>query len=183
MIEKKELGGINKRIKEYDSEREMMIKSCRDILKLSKQIIFSLHRGDIPEEKIAEIKEEVQNLRDEKFSNEGFYRVAMQEYVEAMTFYTYLKEKRLVTQKECKVSDEEYLLGIMDVPGEIYRYAMNSSIDGNHSIAKECKGFLDGMYKELLKFEFRSSDLRKKFDSIKYNLQKLEELVFNLRND
>ena len=37
------------------------------------------------------------------------------------------------------------------------------------------------IYGELLKFDFRDSDMRRKFDSVKYDLKKLEDLVLDLK--
>ena len=40
---------LRKDIQDYDSEREKLIKQSRDVLKLSKQIIYAVHRDDITE--------------------------------------------------------------------------------------------------------------------------------------
>ena len=42
-----ELEQINKEMQEYDQQREKIIKESREILKLSKKAIFSIHRGDM----------------------------------------------------------------------------------------------------------------------------------------
>jgi predicted translin family RNA/ssDNA-binding protein len=178
MINSKELDQINKRLRTYDSKREILIKKSRDVLKLSKEIIFGLHRGSSVEGKIKLIKKEVKKLNLE---NEGSYRIAVQEYVEALAFYKFINEKKLLTLKEVKVQDTLYLLGIMDVSGEIFRFAMNSAIRGDYKTPVICLEFLDSLYGSLLKFDIRRSELRKKFDSIKYDLQKLENLVLSLK--
>ena len=43
------------------------------------------------------------------------------------------------------------------------------------------KELIDEIYGEMIGFDLRNSDLRRKFDSIKYNLKKLEDLVLDLR--
>ena len=43
------------------------------------------------------------------------------------------------------------------------------------------KDEVDTIYGELLKFDFRDNEVRRKFDSIKYDLRKLEDLVLDLK--
>ena len=45
----------------------------------------------------------------------------------------------------------------------------------------EIRDVVDEIYGELLKFDFRDSDLRRKFDSVKYDLKKLEDLLLELK--
>ena len=178
MINSKELNQINKRLRNYDSKREILIKKSRDVLRLSKEIIFGLHRGSSVDSKIKSIKKEVKKLNIE---NEGSYKIAIQEYVEALAFHKFVNTRKLLSLEEVKVPDTLYLLGIMDLSGEIFRYAMNSAIKGDYKIPVVCLEFLDSLYGNLLKFDIRRSELRRKFDSIKYDLQKLENLVLNLK--
>lgn len=46
MIDAANFEGLNNQMAEYDQLREQIIKRSRDIQKLSKQAIFSLHRSD-----------------------------------------------------------------------------------------------------------------------------------------
>ena len=177
----KEFSVILKEIEKYDAEREELIKKSRDVLKLSKQIIYGLHRGENVSKLVVEIKKEVEVMKKTKMTTEGSYKIALQEYVEAISFKKFIEEKKLLTLKESNVDSNEYLLGIMDLSGEIFRFAMNNAIKGDYKIASESLDFMNFLYGELLKFNFRNSEFRRKFDSIKYDLQKLEKLVFDLK--
>ena len=55
---------LRKDIQDYDTERENLIKKSRDVLKLSKQIIYAVHRDDLTEaaKLIKEIEAEKKNL-------------------------------------------------------------------------------------------------------------------------
>ena len=48
-------------------------------------------------------------------------------------------------------------------------------------VIKKTEGQIEDLYSELLKFNFRSGLLRKKFDSIKYHLAALEDLVLKIK--
>ena len=40
---------------------------------------------------------------------------------------------------------------------------------------------LEELYGELLKFDFRDGELRKKFDGIKYDLKRLEDVALSIK--
>ena len=45
----------------------------------------------------------------------------------------------------------------------------------------EIKDAVDHIYGELLDFDFRDNEIRRKVDSVKYDLRKLEDLVLDLK--
>ena len=47
MLDEKEFETIKKQFEEFDLRREKIIKESRDILKLSKQAIYSIQRDDV----------------------------------------------------------------------------------------------------------------------------------------
>jgi len=176
---------LRKEIHDYDFERERLIKQSRDVLKLSKQIIYSVHRDEIAEaaKLVKQIEREKKILEDiSKHSNkmeyEGSYKVAIQEYVEAILFYNFVKEGKLV---DLKVLSEHFVLGLADLPGELVRKAVFLAGKGEVDKVGKIKDEVDMIYGELLKFDFRNNDIRRKVDSVKYDLRKLEDLVLDLK--
>jgi predicted translin family RNA/ssDNA-binding protein len=109
---------------------------------------------------------------------EGSYKVAIQEYVEALLYYNFIKDGKLV---ELNVTTEHFVLGLADLPGELVRKAV--FLAGKRKISKviEIKEKVDLIYGELLKFDFRDNDIRRKVDAVKYDLRKLEDLVLDLK--
>ena len=182
MISQKDFKKMKKEMESTDELREKSIILSRNIIKLSKTIIYSVHRDDINDAKkqMAEMRKKVQELASFADIGEGHVRTAFQEYVEAATLYFFVSEKRLATSEELKVSAEHYLLGICDLSGEMVRLAINSSIRGDKKNAYDVREFLNRLYRELLDFDLRNGDIRRKFDGIKYDLQKLDDLVFEL---
>ena len=187
MIDVKEFNLMRKDVLKFDSQREKLIKKSRDVLKLSKQVIYALHRSEIKvaEKLIIKIKKELKALNryvkaNTKMYHEGSYKVAVQEYVEAMLFHSYVKHRKLATRKELGVRTDYYLLGLADLPGELVRRAILDSTKGNTKSPIEAKEIVSDIYAWLLKFDIRNGELRKKFDGIKYDLRKLEDLCFQL---
>ena len=65
----KEFVEIRKKLEQYDSKREELIKRSRDLLKISKQVIYSMHRGNKKEaseqvDKAHKIKKALPSLED-----------------------------------------------------------------------------------------------------------------------
>ena len=109
---------------------------------------------------------------------EGSYKVAIQEYVEAILYYNFIKTGKLI---DLKVSATHYILGLADLPGELVRKAVYFAGKGKVEQVIKIKDEVDQIYGELLKFDFRNNEVRKKVDGIKYDLRKLEDLVLDLK--
>ena len=176
---------LQKDIQTYDSVRETLIKQSRVVLKLSKQIIYAVHRDEISQaaKLIKEIEANKKKLdtiakHNGKMACEGSYKVAIQEYVEAILYYNFVKTRKLV---ELKVVTEHFILGLADLPGELVRKAVFLAGKGQVAKVIKIKEEVDMIYGELLKFDFRNNDIRRKVDSVKYDLRKLEDLVLDLK--
>ncbi|RMF54416.1 hypothetical protein D6745_05350 [Candidatus Woesearchaeota archaeon] len=184
VINKKDFADLCKYVEKYDSDREVMIKQTRNVLKLSKQIINAVNRGQAAKALVDKMKEtlaKVNKIGNHKLFSEGFYRVAVQEYVEAVCYYHLEKNGRLPTSKELNVDPEHYLLGVCDLSGEMVRKAVNLAIKGKYSEVVRIKDFVDSLYFQLSKFDFRNSDLRKKYDAVRWDLKRIEDLVLELK--
>ena len=180
MLDKKEFKAIQKDLEDFEEKREEVIKKSREIIKLSKQVIYGLHRGDNVDALARSITKKVKELPAEKF-DAGIQNVAVQEYVEAITLLAIVNGKSIPTRKQLEVDTENYLLGLCDLTGELVRKGVNTAIKGNKEEALKMKEIVEEIYGEFLKFEFRNGELRKKSDSIKWNLNKLEELAYDLK--
>jgi len=182
LIDKADFNKIQKEMEFVEKRREEVIKKSREIIKLSKQIIYGIHRDDknIPK-LIADIKEKVSRLRTRgELQYTSFYKVAMQEYVEAVAMYEVLKNHKLPSQHFLFVSAPDYLAGLCDLTGELMRKANNFVIKNKPEDAIMLKEIVDLIYGEFLALDIRDNDLRKKADQIKYNLRKLEDIAYHL---
>ncbi len=185
MINKDKFTKIKGELEKYDKERESIILKTREIITLSKQIIYGLHRKENVDELVEEIKKEISNLKDlakdPASEYTGSYKSAMQEYVEALAFYQYVKDGSLLEHEELDILPEHYLLGLCDLTGELVRNGVNASIEEEYEKTAKIKDFVSELYGVLLQFNFRNGELRKKFDGIKWDLKKLEDMVFDLK--
>ncbi len=176
---------IQKEMHAYDDEREKLIKKSRDVLKLSKLIIYAVHRDEIKNaaELIVEIKKEKKELdtiakHSKKMGCEGSYKVAIQEYVEALLYYEFVNSGKLV---ELDADAEHFVLGLADLPGELTRRAVFLAGKGKTEEVMKIRDTMDLIYGEFLKFDFRENEIRRKVDAVKYELRKMEDLVLDLK--
>jgi len=187
MINKQDFKKIREKLAKYDSNRENLIKKARDVLKLSKQLIYTIHRKDLKEAAniLNNVKKEKQALDKIAYSNqklfyEGSYSQAMQEYVEALSYYGFIKNKKIPAISSLKVSEEDYLMGICDLTGELTRKAVTIANKAPKEVEK-IKNLVEELFGEFIKFDLRNGNLRKKSDSIKWNLKKLEEVIYDIK--
>ncbi|KAE8886639.1 hypothetical protein PF005_g12906 [Phytophthora fragariae] len=187
LLERQDFVDMNREMHEYDEIREKIIKRSREILKASKQAIFALHRADraealkllgnaekvIPE--LVALTEQNPPLRDGALSS------SLEEYAEAKCFWYYLDTKRLLPRRDVPVVQKnEYLGGVIDFTGELMRYAVVKATARDVEEVKRCKAMVEAISGELIQFDFRNGPLRRKFDSVKYNLRKLENTLYEL---
>jgi translin len=182
MINKKLFESMKKDLELFDRKREETIDLSRKVISQSKLVIYAVQRGSLDDalKQITKIKELMAKLSVNNYDT-NMATVARQEYVEALTFYYYMKENKLVTKDELHVSSYEYLLGLCDLTGELMRKAVNNVINGKISDAENIRNLVDEIYHQFLKLNLRNSELRKKSDQIKWNLEKLENMMYDLK--
>ena len=187
MINDKEFIDMKKELESFDASRDTIIRECRDITKLSKQAIYSLHRDDMKTAKQQLVDAEkviakllVQIKKDQNLRTAGF-SASLEEYTEAKAFLRFIEKGDLITKKELKVVEtEEYLLGLCDFTGELMRHAVLRATKRDKKSVQNARDMIDAIYGQFVQFDFRNGELRKKYDSIKYNLQKVENVLYDM---
>eukprot|EP00096_Caligus_rogercresseyi_P002282 TRINITY_DN1436_c0_g1_i1.p1 TRINITY_DN1436_c0_g1~~TRINITY_DN1436_c0_g1_i1.p1 ORF type:complete len:305 (-),score=72.63 TRINITY_DN1436_c0_g1_i1:318-1232(-) len=204
---------------------ERIVKLSRDITIESKRIIFHLHRIQNVEEEentLAEVEERLTKIRsslwrqmsDELLGQSHFqflraYTGGLQEYIEARSFFHFLRHEELISWKkvqeelvfeasdEKKESDQsgssgslmvtvprmDFILGIADLSGEIMRRVINSIGFGDTESCFRLTGFLHELYYGFKIFEGLSSEnreLRPKCYVMLNSLKKCEAACYTI---
>ena len=188
MINKKAFAELREQLEQFDSEREQIIKQSRDVLKLSKAAIYSLHRNEqaTAEQQLANAKKAITAInklvtKDVHHATTGPYLEALEEYTEAACYYWFVTKRKLPTHDDLGVDADTYLGGMCDLVGELVRKAVNSIINNDPKTALEIRDVVAELYEELMLFDFRNGPIRRKYDAIKYGLEKLEDLALQLK--
>jgi predicted translin family RNA/ssDNA-binding protein len=132
--------------------------------------ILTLQAKEIAKRDLLPIVEQYPALRYGAFSG------SMEEFAEAVIFSEFLSSGRVPTIAELEiVNKEEYLGGIMDFTGELNRYAVLRATARDLPAVNRCRDVCDQLFGQLMLFEWRNGNLRRKFDAVKYTLKKLEQ--------
>ncbi len=183
MIDKKEFSEMRKELEQRDETREKVIAQSREIITLSKQAIYAVHRKDLSTgvKKLADMKKQVLALQKIDISlDTNMATVAYQEYAEAAAYVHFAEKGVLVSRKALGIDGESYLMGLCDLTGELMRKAVDDIINKNYEHAYKIRELVTLIYGEFLQFNLRNGELRKKSDQIKWNLQKVEDLIYDV---
>lgn len=185
MLDKKSFADMESYIKEEDSQREEIIVRSRTVLKNSKAAIYSLHRKEITQAKksLDDAKKTISDLRKiiEKHPHlKQNLDNALEEYCEACCFYGFIVDKKIPIYTELSVDPYTYLGGLSDLTGELSRRSVLEAIVKNKPEVKAIRELVEEIHGAFIKFDLRNGDLRKKADAIKWNLNKIEEILYDL---
>ena len=179
----KGISSIEKKLEALQSQKDTVDELARNVIRLAGKCIVLMHANQIKKAEVVlrELESKAREL-DEKDKGMEYYSLqAKQEYVEALALYTFIKEKRLITYKETKMGEVAYLLGILDLVGELKRSAMDAMAKGDVGFAEKCYETMLDIYDSTLPLKFANSivqDLRKKQDVARIQIEGLAgELV------
>lgn len=182
------LDHVKKEIAGQDGLREDIIRDARKLIIRSKIAIGCVQRDEMEQAAkiLAEMKQDLAELgmlagKHGRLVHEGIFKVAVQEYVEALSLYIFVKDGKLLPYSGEFHDPENYLMGLCDLSGELVRKAINAVIKNDFLLAVKIRHFLEDLYTELSKFDFKNSELRRKYDGIKYDVKKLDDVVFQLK--
>jgi translin len=181
---KLDLKHINKEMQLFDKRRDTMLQKSHEAIRFSKRVIYAVHRNDSKVESLAkQLSDKIRDLRTRgELQFSPTYKVAMQEYVEAIVFFEFIKKNKVPSQKELYVSAPDYLAGLCDLTGELMRKANYFAINRKPKDVLRVKELIDKIYEQFLLLDIREQELRRKFDSVKYNLQKVEDLSWRFQS-
>ncbi|TPX63322.1 hypothetical protein SpCBS45565_g06700 [Spizellomyces sp. 'palustris'] len=188
---------------ELHDRRERIIKVSRDITICSKRMIFLLHRiaGTNRPKILAEARDkqkEIIRLFGQvapEMKGNDFYRhhrsigPGCEEFIEAASFLVYVEKGQLVTKDELQkllvneegkqileITDEDYILGLADLTGELMRYCINLVARGEHEVAEEICHFLRIMTNEYEIIDYPPA--KKKMSTMRSSLWKVENACY-----
>ena len=150
---------ISKNLEKTNSKREFLIKNNRETVILCSQAIISIHKNDLStaKKKIAKAKSELTKLKQKSTGDLVRYIITPeQEFVEAASLLAVIEGKEIPSVKSLKVSDESYLLGLLDCIGEIKRQVIDKIRVGDSRRATQLFDIMENLY--LLLYPFASYD-------------------------
>ena len=181
---------LKKSVKEYQKAQDLIYetqKLSNEIRTASKKAIALLRRENIKESK--KTIKKVENLfrlinkiikKNRDLINQSFYKEAVEEYVEALTFYNFLTKSKKKIPDFIKTKSEEVISGTCDFTGELIRRAVTIASTENLEQLFSYKKAIENIAEELTKIGFRRK-LRQKYDEVERNLRKIEEIIYDIK--
>lgn len=186
MLNKKYFGKVREELLSYSEKRRDLIKTAGDAQHLAKKTIFALQRDNNKEaeETLGRSESMLKDLLkkykgEDKLFDEGSFKAALEEYIEAKLFFLFVKGQELGEIKSLPVNPDAYISGLCDVPGEILRYAIKSATERKFEMVKQCYGVAEAIINELIDMDLTGYN-RQKFDQAKQSLHKLQQIVYEV---
>ncbi len=210
----------------YD-KHERLVKLSRDCTIKSKRVIFALHRISGSEysknEVLTQAREKVSNEilvllkavaleidKDDPKKHHTAFSPGLQEFIEALSFLIFLRDRRLIDIKEMqyfltfKDSDcpcvgdislpgtqcselilpldpIDYALGIADMTGELMRICINAVGCGYRDLPFNILPFIKAIYIGFLSLKAFSKEFSRKLNVMKNSLIKVESVCYTLK--
>ncbi|KAJ1303176.1 hypothetical protein OPQ81_011375 [Rhizoctonia solani] len=106
----------------------------------------------------------------------------------------YLSTERLLTLPECEqllgvssewrgrfqIPSEDYLHGIISLVNELSRLAVNAVTLGDFNRPVQVSIFVRDLYSGFSLLNLKNDSLRRRFDSLKYDMKKIEEVLYDV---
>jgi predicted translin family RNA/ssDNA-binding protein len=112
-------------------------------------------------------------------SHSGFYREALEEYVEARLYEGFLSSKKILKNDDGWGDMETYIGGLSDATGEVVRWAVARATDRDVKAVKDALAFVNDAVEFFLSLDL-TGYLRTKSDQAKKNLRSLEQILYEL---
>ena len=152
---KSSLPRISKSLQTSNESREFLIKNTRDVVILCSHSIIAAHKGDLrlAKQKIKKA-EAVLKVNQKKAKNEfkKYLITPEQEFVEANSFLAVVENKEIPSLKSLNVSDESYILGLLDCIGELKRLVLDNIRNGQLKEADRIFNVMENLYQALYPF-------------------------------
>jgi len=186
ILNEAEFDDLKRRMEQADEARERVIKGSRDAQKLSKQAIYSIHRGNLGQarkqlgqalEKVRELEPTVQQyptLRPGSFSN------VLEEYAEGMLFLHWMETREILDMdRMAPVRKDEYIGGLVDLTGEIGRFGVACATKRAAGDVRQCYE-TSSVINTLLTTMQLPTGMRKKIGAVPNNQRKLGTILYEL---
>lgn len=180
---------MQKSIQEYQTGQTAVseLKKYSDqIRRRAKKAIALLRRDNLRESR--EVVEEIENIfkttnklvqKNSDLVNIGFYKEAVEEYLEAKVFFNFLSPADRKIPVFIKAKPEEIIGGFCDFTGELVRKAITLAGSRNQEKILDYKEAVEKVIEELTKIGLEGK-LRQKYDETERNLRRIEDILYDL---
>ncbi len=177
------ISGINDKIDDKDTVRELVMKSSRTIERISRQIIQLIHNDGDPKDKFTDAFQEASKVKSiaedyPELYHSGMLRNGFQELAEAHILWAIKSERDIMGPKDINITPESYLLGLGDVVGELRRMILDHLANDELEAARGLLVTMERIKDMLMYYDYPNAIL-----PIKHKQDVARDLVEKTRGD
>ncbi|XP_057721397.1 uncharacterized protein LOC130935599 [Arachis stenosperma] len=194
-----ESGTLRERIRNVVSEIESTTRLMYASLLLVHQSRPTPELLEKAKSQIGVLKEKYKQLAEilggcpgQYYRYHGDWRSETQSVVSLLTFMHWLETGSLLEHKEAEeklglnssefgLDVEDYLIGVCFMSNELPRYVVNQVTAGDYDCPRKVLKFLTDLHAAFRMLNLRNDFLRKKFDGMKYDLRRVEEVYYDVK--
>lgn len=190
-------------------ELHEIVKKLNTVIREATVILQRIHRADgiarIPEIS-SELRTQIGTIRDilskikDQVQRQDYYRyhdhwkMGVQNAVFLLGMVEFLEKEQLISREEAadalalKVDGkegfhldlEDFLLGLLTMSKELSRFCVNCVTAGDYRWPVVISNFIIDLEMGFKLLNFKNDTLRRKYDALKYDLRKTEEILYDL---
>ncbi|KAF5385736.1 hypothetical protein D9757_005458 [Collybiopsis confluens] len=116
---------------------------------------------------------------------QAVFAAALSEYLTTGTLISLGDASEILGMQEewkdrVKLVVEDYLLGLISMVNELSRLAVNAVILGDFEEPLKISAFVKELFSGFSMLNLKNDSLRRRFDSLKYDVKKIEEVVYDV---
>ncbi|XP_008800045.2 translin [Phoenix dactylifera] len=198
-VQLEESGSVRERIRRVVMEMEGAIRLMHSSLLLVHQ---SLPAPEVLEKARVQIgvlndlfgrlAEILRECPGQYYRYHGDWKSETQTVVSLLAFLHWLETGSLLTHEEAEkklglnasefgLDIEDYLIGLCFMSNEMPRYVVNQVTAGDYDCPRKVLKFLTDLHAAFRMLNLRNDFLRKKFDGMKYDLRRVEEVYYDVK--
>jgi translin len=186
---------IHRRLEEKDSARELGLKTCREIIRLSSTAIRAIHRKENLEamailESASDLVEQINSGFEGKYRDlisANYVHDAVKEYAEASITYSIIFNGAIPDPDKLGVAYPAYLNGLAESVGELRRFILDGLRRDDFASAERLLSSMDHIYTVLVTMDFPDAitfGLRRNTDNVRGIVEKTRgELTLIMQNN
>ncbi|MCU0860591.1 MAG: translin family protein [Thermoplasmata archaeon] len=170
---------IEEELDEKDQIREVALKSSRAVVRLSGNVLKSLHREEEFDDQLDDLKDEASRLSSlladhPDLASAGYVESAFQEYSEVGIMLSILEKDDVPSPEDLGVESVPYLLALGDTVGELRRFCLDELKRGNVMRANYFLDRMEDIHTALMRFDYPDAivAIRRKQDVARSLLEK-----------
>ncbi|KAL9264024.1 Translin-like protein [Drosera capensis] len=147
---------------------------------------------DVVKDKFKRLAGILQECPEQYYRYHNDWRTETQTAVSLLAFMHWLETGNLLMHAEVQeklglngsdfgLDIEDYLVGICFMSNELPRYVVNQVTSGDYDCPRKVLNFITELHAAFRMLNLRNDFLRKKFDGMKYDLRKVEEVYYDVK--